>query len=216
MPLFFGSRKQPIAPEDKPPNEGWTETAVCDFPFILADKLRASTSDRSLTKLPRRQDMPKDWIVYKTISFDEVVRGSYVKEYMTVSHRWETVEQPDPEGVQFEAIRAYVMTHPDVKYVLMECARARARAGPLVCVERRAASFSIARSPRSPAASCAQLLVLLAGRKNARAEGRVPHAAEGHEHALHGHERAHPRRPIVHVALLGIPAPGTHHDVCLV
>ena len=64
--------------------------------------------------------MPRGWIEYRTISFDEVIRGSYVKEYMTVSHRWETAEQPDPEGVQFEAIRAYAMTHPDVKYILFD------------------------------------------------------------------------------------------------
>ena len=64
--------------------------------------------------------MPQGWIEYRTISFDEVIRGSYVKEYMTVSHRWETAEQPDPEGVQFEAIRAYAMTHPDVKYIFYD------------------------------------------------------------------------------------------------
>ena len=66
----------------------------CEFSFVIADKLRQAPAT---WRLSRFQDMPSDWLVRRTITFDDVIRGAYVKEYMVVSHRWETPGTPYPE-----------------------------------------------------------------------------------------------------------------------
>ena len=43
--------------------------------------------------------------------------GEYREEYLAVSHRWESSEAPDTQGVQLRSVRKYLMQHPQVRWV---------------------------------------------------------------------------------------------------
>ena len=43
-----------------------------------------------------------------TISFEEVVRGTHVEKILSISHRWMEETQPDRDGVQLKAIKAFL------------------------------------------------------------------------------------------------------------
>uniref|UniRef100_A0A7S2GH12 COR domain-containing protein n=1 Tax=Haptolina brevifila TaxID=156173 RepID=A0A7S2GH12_9EUKA len=97
-------------------------TQQCEFCFLSADKLRSSTPS-TFPAFMRLQDMRKhydDWMVYKTISFKKACLGDYVGEFLAVSHRWETREAPDTTGAQLLALREYIRSQPQIRYIFFD------------------------------------------------------------------------------------------------
>jgi len=43
-----------------------------------------------------------------TITYAEVVKGTYIKGTLAISHRWMTPDNPDPDGVQLDAIKTFL------------------------------------------------------------------------------------------------------------
>ena len=100
----------------------WQATR-CVFNFIDASKLRAADSEKALPKMVPLQELRKtknDWIVQKTISLEDVLRGTYVSEVLTLSYRWCSPNDPDPDGEQLAMTREYVRTHPSIKFVFVD------------------------------------------------------------------------------------------------
>ena len=99
------------------------QTTQCTFNFIDASKLRADSSEKELPKMVSLQELRKtkpDWIVQKLISLDNVLGGTYVRDVCTLSYRWCTAEDPDPDGEQLALAREYVRKHPDIKFVFID------------------------------------------------------------------------------------------------
>lgn len=92
----------------------------CAFWFILAAELRALPTDQLVT-LPKLQSLRtserRSWLVQKTIRFVDLCAGAYRREYLTISHRWETPDQPDPTGAQLAAIQQHLQLHTSIVYV---------------------------------------------------------------------------------------------------
>ena len=99
-------------------------TLRCGFNFVLADKLR-TTPETEFPKMVRLQDMRnhpvwKDWIVRKTLVFEDACFGEYAHEFLAVSHRWEASGDPDSTGAQLKALRVYLAAHPHIKFVFYD------------------------------------------------------------------------------------------------
>jgi hypothetical protein len=45
------------------------------------------------------------------------LQGTYVGEFLFVSHRWEKQESPDPKCAQLHAVQAHLRQNPQIKYV---------------------------------------------------------------------------------------------------
>ena len=73
--------------------------------------------------LPRMQELRHEGkLVRKRINLVGAFNGDpSMEEVVFVSHRWEHPDRPDQKGVQLQAIREYLSTHPKVKYVWFEC-----------------------------------------------------------------------------------------------
>lgn len=115
--------------EDASTRELWRNlihwyTASCEFAFIRADLLRASTS----TTFPRMLTLQEleahsefqHWVVRRRISLQGACRGAYRKDFLAVSHRWETSDACDPTGEQLERIRDHLRHHADIQYVFVD------------------------------------------------------------------------------------------------
>ena len=62
-----------------------------------------------------------DWIVKRTISFEQACLGSaYPREYLAVSHRWETSKEPDIKGAQLKALVDFLNERPEILYVFYD------------------------------------------------------------------------------------------------
>ena len=80
-----------------------------DFYFLSAEKLRSC----KLKTLPAMQVLRTDpqfsgWVVRRTLTRTKAYQGEYTEEYLAVSHRWEEKDEPDPDGVQLEAVRDFL------------------------------------------------------------------------------------------------------------
>ena len=93
------------------------EGTRCSFWFLRADKLRGFTG-RTPPKLQELRREHPDWLEQRTISFREGCDSVFERSILVVSHRWETRGEPDPEGVQFGVIKAYLEEHPEVSDIL--------------------------------------------------------------------------------------------------
>ena len=82
-----------------------TNRVSCRFWMIKADFLRTYTGKN----LPFFQEL-RDNHVEVTISFEEVVRGTHVEKILSISHRWMEATQPDPDGEQLKAIKAFLVS----------------------------------------------------------------------------------------------------------
>ena len=100
----------------------WWYTVHCEFNFILADKLRETDAAAFPKLLPLQQMRTEypDWIVKRTLDFDGVCSGAYVREYLGVSHRWEKPEDPDPHGLKLAELRVFLKAHPTIKYIFFD------------------------------------------------------------------------------------------------
>ena len=45
-----------------------------------------------------------------TMNYEEVVRGTHVEKILSISHRWTVPTQPDPDGEQLKAIKAFLVS----------------------------------------------------------------------------------------------------------
>jgi hypothetical protein len=81
----------------------------CRFWMIKADFLRTFSG----TNLPFFQELRAKHpsaFVEVTISYEEVVCGTHVEKILSISHRWMEVTQPDRDGEQLKAIKAFLVS----------------------------------------------------------------------------------------------------------
>ena len=82
-------------------------TESCRFYMIKAVFIRAYSG----LKLPFFQEIRSkhpEAIVEVTITFAEVVSGTHAEKILSVSHRWMTAQDPDPDGEQLKAIKTFL------------------------------------------------------------------------------------------------------------
>ena len=82
-------------------------TESCRFYMLKADWLRGYSGK----KLPFFQEMRSkhpEAIVEVTITYAEVVSGTHVEKILSISHRWMTPEEPDPDGEQLKAMKTFL------------------------------------------------------------------------------------------------------------
>ena len=77
--------------------------------MIKADFLRTYTG-KNLPFFQELRENHREALVEVTISFEEVVRGTHVEKILSVSHRWMEPTQPDPDGEQLKAIKAFLVS----------------------------------------------------------------------------------------------------------
>ena len=117
-PELLGS-SQAAASEAEAMAATYTRTSTddeCSFNFVLADKLRACEDERLPSLQALRRERP-DWVVAHTITRQAACERSLVHEYCVVSHRWESPTEPDTQGEQLKAIKAYLIRNPSIKYL---------------------------------------------------------------------------------------------------
>lgn len=102
----------------------WNEKAP-SFYFISAKDVLVHKSKA----LPRMQTLRDAGLLKRfAIPLASAFLGEgVIKSILFVSHRWESPSQPDTKGVQLEAIKAHLKTHPEIEWVWFEYAPARTR-----------------------------------------------------------------------------------------
>jgi hypothetical protein len=90
----------------------------CTFYFMDAEYIRSSTA----SVLPSYQELRtmSGVLVPRSLNSGEANRSAYERDFVAVSHRWETPNTPDPSGAQLCALRAYLESHRQVKYVWVD------------------------------------------------------------------------------------------------
>jgi len=81
----------------------------CRFWMIKADFLR-TFSGKNLPFFQELRAKHPSAFVEVTISYEEVVRGTHVEKILSISHRWMVTAQPDPDGEQLKAIKAFLVS----------------------------------------------------------------------------------------------------------
>jgi hypothetical protein len=77
--------------------------------MIKADFLR-TFSGKNLPFFQELRAKHPSAFVEVTISYEEVVRGTHVEKILSISHRWMVPTQPDPDGEQLKAIKAFLVS----------------------------------------------------------------------------------------------------------
>ena len=77
--------------------------------MIKADFLR-TFSGKNLPFFQELRAKHPSAFVEVTISYEEVVRGTHVEKILSISHRWMEPTQPDPDGEQLKAIKAFLVS----------------------------------------------------------------------------------------------------------
>ena len=78
--------------------------------MIKADFLRRTFSGTNLPFFQELRAKHPSAFVEVTISYEEVVRGTHVEKILSISHRWMVPTQPDPDGEQLKAIKAFLVS----------------------------------------------------------------------------------------------------------
>lgn len=119
-------QRRDMAPREREHAADTLQTAAdgtsCLFFFVRADKLLAHKWDVGET-LPSLQELRRarpSWLAVRQIDLEGACNGSYITEYLAVSHRWEDPAQPDPTGKQREALLVYLRAHPKIAYVFFD------------------------------------------------------------------------------------------------
>lgn len=82
---------------------------TCRFWFVHAEHVRAWTPTPGETSLPSFQKLQlRGWLVSREISLSDACRGSLVRDYLAVSHRWFAPQHPDEGGQQMQIIKAHL------------------------------------------------------------------------------------------------------------
>ena len=92
-----------------PPSAVRAGPVSCRFWMIRADFLR-TFSGKNLPFFQELRAKHPSAFVEVTISYEEVVRGTLVEKILSVSHRWMEPTQPDPDGEQLKAIKAFLVS----------------------------------------------------------------------------------------------------------
>ena len=77
--------------------------------MIKADFLRTFSGKNLPFFQELRADHPSAFVEV-TMNYEEVVRGTHVEKILSISHRWMEPTQPDPDGEQLKAIKAFLDT----------------------------------------------------------------------------------------------------------
>ena len=64
-----------------------------------------------------------DWLVRREVTFKDVCTGALLRIILSVSHRWETPIDPDPDGKQFSVLKQRLGALPEVELVWIECVK---------------------------------------------------------------------------------------------
>jgi hypothetical protein len=112
---FFEKYSFPVKHAIKKLRSQWWDDDAPSFYFIPAEWVRACGAK----SLPRMQTLRKDGHLEKRrVPLASAFRGNgIIKHILFVSHRWEVPAQPDVDGEQLKAIKAYLKEHPDIKWV---------------------------------------------------------------------------------------------------
>jgi hypothetical protein len=100
-------------------SQGWDDDAP-SFYFIPAEWVRACDT-KSLPRMQTLRDVGR--LTKIKIPLASAFRepafygGGVIASVLFVSHRWEVPAEPDVEGEQLKAIKAYLEAHPDIKWV---------------------------------------------------------------------------------------------------
>lgn len=86
----------------------------CEFYFVHAHKI-LNCSDHALARFQKLLEAG-DWLVKIRITLAGACRGIY-DNILAVSHRWESPESPDVNGVQLATIKAYLQEHRHIEFV---------------------------------------------------------------------------------------------------
>ena len=93
------------------------EKEACTFWFVRADVLRGAHREECMPPLQELLENRRDWMVQHHIELFNGLQGTYVGEFLFVSHRWEKQESPDPKCAQLHAVQAHLRQNPQIKYV---------------------------------------------------------------------------------------------------
>ena len=96
-------------------------TDRCSFYFLDADVLRRDVE--SFPRLLRLQDIlasHPESVAKREISLKCACSGEYTGEYLAISHRWETRDDPDPSSRQLREIRQHLLEHPRIRFVWID------------------------------------------------------------------------------------------------
>jgi len=74
--------------------------------------------------MPKHQDLWNldGWISTKRVDIRDVMDGSVMLDTAAVSYSWATPEHPDPDGLQAEAVRQFLVENPHIKNLWMDWA----------------------------------------------------------------------------------------------
>ena len=64
-----------------------------------------------------------DWLVRREVTFKDVCTGALLRIILSVSHRWETPIDPDPDRKQFSVLKQRLCALPEVELVWIECVK---------------------------------------------------------------------------------------------
>ena len=96
---------------------------ACTFWFVRVECLHLQEAASGLGSLPAMQDLLRlhpDWMVQKTIVLLDGLCGVYSREYLFVSHRWETPDTPDPTGAQQRKVLDHLRQNPHIRFAWFE------------------------------------------------------------------------------------------------
>ena len=80
-----------------------------DYWFVLASKLRSVPQSSKMSDYRWQQLRADGWLVQLNVEEAESFEGLARHHTLTVSHRWEDENDPDPEGVQMIALRDFLL-----------------------------------------------------------------------------------------------------------
>ena len=88
---------------------------TCNFHLLLASELRKK--DSPALYATRHQDIDPSLFHTITVTMQDVLKALYAGKVLVVSHRWCDKAEPDPDGVQEQAIKTFLCEHPEIEYV---------------------------------------------------------------------------------------------------
>ena len=108
----LGTRVARVAELGSRPTVAVIEDVRCDFWFLQADVLRGA-----LGPLPPNLHRQRSMYEKLPISLSAARVGAYVRDVLVVSHVWESASDPDPRGLQVDALRQFLRENPRFKHV---------------------------------------------------------------------------------------------------
>ena len=108
----LGTRVTRVAELGSRPTVAVIEDVRCDFWFLQADVLRGA-----LGPLPPNLHRQRSMYEKLPIALSAARVGAYARDFLVVSHIWESASDPDPRGLQVDALRQFLRENPRFKHV---------------------------------------------------------------------------------------------------